>query len=379
VGLAGRSALDKLLAMRGGAELVALWAQISSVMELVAGVGLNGVGAGLAVLVAHTPPEERHGLLRQALRLGLGTAFPVAIALGAAAWLYTETVPRSAVAVACAAGLAAVAPGLANNFWLGQQQRGPMLALAAASAFLLLAAAATAPQGLLFEALAAAYAAPALVLLLLRQPAGARLPGEHHALRRYVLPGLSIGILSPASLLAARALVADALSWHEAGVLQALWRLSDWVAALASGVLSVYYLPRLAAAHQDGRLQTELRGIVLKLVLPAAALLLILFAVHRPLLAALYDPDFAVSAIAAGLVFAGTLVRILSWAALFALYAMRRTTAIAVGELLSLPLFAALLALSGERLTLELAGALWLASFAVYCGFNLWATGTSPR
>jgi hypothetical protein len=66
-------------------------------------------------------------------------------------------------------------------------------------------------------------------------------------------------------------------------------------------------------------------------------------------------------------------VRIASWVALFALYAMRRTAAIAIGELLSLPLFTALLALSGERLTLELAGALWLLSFAVYCGFNLWA------
>jgi polysaccharide transporter, PST family len=223
------------------------------------------------------------------------------------------------------------------------------------------------------EALAAAYAAPALVLLLLRRPVDARLPDEHHALRRYVLPGLAIGILSPASLLGARALVADALSWHDAGVLQALWRLSDWVAAFASGVLSVYYLPRLAAAHQSARLQAELRGIVLKLILPAAALLIALFAVHRPLLTALYDPSFVVSATAAGLVFAGTLVRILSWVALFALYAMRRTAPIAMGELLSLPLFAALLALSGERLRLELAGALWLASFAVYCGFNLWA------
>jgi polysaccharide transporter, PST family len=373
VGLAGRSALDKVLALRGGGELVALWAQMSSVMELVAGVALNGVGAGLAVLVAQTPAEERRRLLSEALRLGLGIAFPVAIVVGAAAWLYSAAIPPGAVAIACLAGWAAIVPGLANSFWLGQEPRGPMLALASASALVLLVAATTAPENFLLEVLPAAYAVPALVLLLLERPADRSLPREHRALRRYVLPGLSIGILSPASLLASRALVADALSWHEAGVLQALWRVSDWVCGLAGGVMSVYYLPRLAAAHARGSLQGEARRMLARLVLPAALLLAGLYAFHKGLLAALYEPAFAASDTAVALVFAGSLVRIASWVALFALYAMRRTTAIAIGELLSLPLFAALLALSGGRLTLELAGALWLASFAVYCGFNIWA------
>ena len=40
-GLAGRSALDKVLALRGGGELVALWAQIASLMELVSGASLE--------------------------------------------------------------------------------------------------------------------------------------------------------------------------------------------------------------------------------------------------------------------------------------------------------------------------------------------------
>jgi len=52
--LAGRSIVDKILALRGGAELVALWAQLSSVIEMIAGVALAGVGAGLSVLVAQT-------------------------------------------------------------------------------------------------------------------------------------------------------------------------------------------------------------------------------------------------------------------------------------------------------------------------------------
>ena len=79
LGLAGRSALDKILALRGGAELVAAWAQLASVMEMVASVATTGVGAGLSVLVAQTALAERQQLfLRRALRLGLAVTAPVA-------------------------------------------------------------------------------------------------------------------------------------------------------------------------------------------------------------------------------------------------------------------------------------------------------------
>jgi A/G-specific adenine glycosylase len=44
-----------------------------------------------------------------------------------------------------------------------------------------------------------------------------------------------------------------------------------------------------------------------------------------------------------------------------------------VGELLSLPLFAALCAGTGMSLTLENAGLFWLLSYAAYLGFNYWA------
>jgi hypothetical protein len=51
--------VDKLLALRGGAEAVALWAQRSSLMEVVSGVALAGIGAGLSVLVAQSGSAER--------------------------------------------------------------------------------------------------------------------------------------------------------------------------------------------------------------------------------------------------------------------------------------------------------------------------------
>lgn len=353
-----------MLAVRGGGELVALWAQLASVIELVAGVALAGVGAGLSVLVAQASSERRPALLQQGLRLGILVSLPVALSIAALAPGY---------ALACLAGCAGAAAGMVNAYWLGEEKRAHMLALAAAGALVAVVAAVAAPHRIALELLALAHAAPALVLFFAWRGLVATRHAAGSALRRYVLPGLAIGILSPASLLAARALVADALSWQAAGELQALWRVGDWIAGFAWGMLSLLYLPRLAAAHQAGTLSQAVSRALVTIVVPSGMLLAALLLAHRPLLALLYDPSFAVSDAAAALVFGGSLLRIASWVPLVALYAMRRTRSIAVGELLSLPLFAALLAMSGAQLTLELAGALWLTSFAVYCAFNFWA------
>jgi PST family polysaccharide transporter len=249
-----------------------------------------------------------------------------------------------------------------------------MLALALGSAVLALAVAGLAADCLLLPLLAVSQAAPALVVFLLRPaPAKARFRARSHPLRRYVLPGLAIGILSPASLLVARGAVGEGLSWHEAGVLQSLWRVSDWICGVAAGILSVYFLPRFAAARASPLLGQELRRAAAWTLLPSLAAFAVLFLAHRPLLAALYDPGFRASDEAVALVFSGGAMRIAAWIPLFALYAMRRTTAITIGELFSLPLFAALLVVVGKHMTLEIVGALWLVSYAAYCAFNFWA------
>jgi len=378
-GLAGRSVVDKILALRGGAELVALWAQLSSVIEMIAGVALAGVGAGLSVLVAQTARHERQQLfLRRALLLGFCVSFPLALAAGVMGALFGDAFGESApaahvFALAAIAGCAAMVHGLVNSFWLGQQRRDRMLALAALLALLSLSAAALAPNGVLMEMLVMSQAVPALVLLLVPHRAEAPARAEDHALQRYLWPGIVVGILSPASMLIARSVVGEALSWHDSGVLQALWRISDWVCGLAAGVLSVLYLPRLAAAHPTPGMGRVVREATLMVLLPSAVLFALLFALHRPLLAALYDPSFQAPPLAVALLFAGSVARIASWIALFALYAALRTRAIALGELFSLPLFAALAFAAGDALTLEKVGLFWLLAFVAYTAFNCWA------
>jgi O-antigen/teichoic acid export membrane protein len=167
--------------------------------------------------------------------------------------------------------------------------------------------------------------------------------------------------------------VGDALSWHDAGVLQALWRLSDWVCGFASGVLSVYFLPQFAAARQPEQFRTVVAAAARSTLLPSAAVFIVFLALAQPLLAMLYADDFRPSALATALIFAGGVLRIAAWVAMFGLYARRRTYALAIGEVLSLPLFAGLVLALGSRLTLELAGACWLVSYCAYLAFNVWA------
>jgi O-antigen/teichoic acid export membrane protein len=378
-GLAGRSALDKLLALRGGADLVALWAQLSSLIEVVSGVALAGLGTGLAVYAARTSNAERQReLLREALKIGLAVALPVALAGAAAGFFYGALftggkLSAPVLVLGALVGWIAVIPGLIASLWLGQQRRDLQLALAFGAALLALVVALVAPRGQLVAWLAAVQAAPALLVFFAGAPAArpGRFRSRSHPLRRYVLPSLAIGLLSPASTLAARAVVGEALSWHEAGVLQALWRLSDWVCGFAGGVLSVYYLPQLAAARGRERFAAVLRTAAIRTLLPSAAMLGIFWIVHQPLLAALYDESFRPSAAAVALLFAGSLVRIAAWVAMFGLYALRRTRALALGEFLSLPLFAALALAARGSLTLELVGVFWLAAFCAYLAFNV--------
>jgi polysaccharide transporter, PST family len=370
-----------VLTLRGGPELVAYWGQLGSIIEVVAGVALAGVGTGISVLVAQAArPERQRELLHESLRLAFAVSVPIMLAVIALSFAFPGALAgaglsQGLVALAAAVGCVAVVPGMLNGYWLGQQRRGLMLALAAGSALALLAAALAAPREHVLAALALAQALPVLaaVFVLRRPKARGPAAADHDPLRRYVLPGLTIGVLTPLAAVAVRDIVAAELSWHDVGLLQALWRVSDWVALVAAGVMAVHFLPRLAAAHGTGRFGAELKRAAAVTLLPAALALTALGAFQRPVFELLYDRTFAMSDAAVALFLAGTLARIASWLPLYALYAMRRTGPLVVGEFLSMPLFAALLAAYPRPLSLEAAGALWLAAYAGYGLFNLWA------
>lgn len=382
--LALRAIFDKLLAISPDWTLVAHWAQAQSLYDLTAAVTLAGVGQGLTVFAARRDADQT-GLMRDALIWGaLTSAAAAAALLIATPWLNAafgrEIAPAGAVgALAVAGGLMSTATGLFYLLWQGRRERGKMLALVIVAAAPTTICAAGLLGGvnlerLLFVQLATQGAlALALVWPLLRRMRGSgAFTWRTSPLRRYIPAGLSIGILSPASVLWSRAELAHGLSWEEVSQLQALWRASEWVTGLAGGLLVLVFLPRMAAATSQREFRDELARTWRMLCIPGALTLAVLWAGQSAIMPLLYSSNFLMPAAASALFLTGDALRLASWVPLHGLYATERVHAIAVGEWLSLPLFAALLTATGGA-SLVLAGACYAFTYVVYLGFNVWS------
>ncbi len=380
VGLVGRALIDKLLALRGGAELVAHWAQLNSMIDLVAGVTLAGIGVGLTGRVAGVSPSDQRRLLGEGLRLGLavsGASLLVCALLVATGTL--DILPPSLSMMALPAlgvGGLSVAPGLYSGWLLGRGQPGRAMLLAAIMLTIPLTALALASRGDEIVWLLAAQAAVGLLLTL------ALLRGDHswtasfasdHELRPFIGASLAIGILSPAATAFARQQIGAVTSWETAGAVQALWRSSEWITGIAAGLFFAHFLPRMAAATDAASFKREMRGAAQRVLAPALVAVAVLWLLLPQALALLYRADLPVTRIDALPFFGGDALRMLSWIFLFALFARGAGRAVMIGEFLSLPLFALLLWLLPGPLELFRIGLCWLLAYAVYAIFNAWA------
>lgn len=386
VDLFGRAGLDKVLASTGGPAMVALWAQMQSVVELVSAVALAGVLQGLTVLIAQVRvARDEQSLLRAALKLGLGTSLVVALGVLLVAGLIRGEIKPELFLLAASIGCIAVIPATLNAYWLGkhQQQRMLGLALLGSAAWLLVAGGAwfgLSLRGLLLVQCFALAGIGSLVWHYLYKLFGHQLSrhgGGHAAdkeyvrkLVRFVPVGLVIGIMSPVSMLLVRSMLSSSLSWEEVGYLQALWRCTEWVTATAAGVLSLVFLPRFSSSHGTERFGREMMSAGAAVLIPAACLLLLIYLNQRAMLATLYDARFVVSDAAAALFMLGSWIRIASWLFLFGLFAAHRTRLIMAGEVLSLPLYALLLWWFAAGMTLERTALLYLVSYLVYLAFT---------
>jgi PST family polysaccharide transporter len=386
VDLAGRAGLDKMLAMAGDPTMVAQWAQLQSVVELVSAVSLAGVLQGLTVLVAQLDrPREESSLLGAALKLGIVTSSGVAVVFLVVIGYFEGEIKPALIIPAAISGCIAVVPATLNAYWLGKHQQQRMFGLALVLSMALVLVAAGASLGLTLQglvltqvvglALVATIAWRYINKLTTERPGTVALAhaGEAaylHSLARFVPVGLAIGIMSPVSMLLVRGILAESLSWDEVGFLQALWRSTEWVTATAAGVLSLVFLPRLSATFGQPWFMREMTKAGLAVLIPAACLLLLIYSSQRQILATLYDARFSVSDTTAALFMLGSWARIASWLFLFGLFAAHRTRLIIAGEVVSLPLFAFSLWIFADGMTLERTGLLYFATYVVYLCFN---------
>lgn len=383
VALLGRSAVDKILLVRDGAAAVARWGQMGSYIDLIVGCAAAGIGNGLAILVARARTDQRGRLLRTALRLATlisataATAFSVP-ALAGGQWDNVIGLSRIELVWGSALACAATAGAILGSYWIGIRDLRSLLTFTAGVAACSVAAVAGSPAGITLTALAAAQALPAIIaaaFLLRHTPdkAPTRLPTAGHLLK-FLPAGLAAGFVGPLAMIAARAIVANADSWHEAAQLQALWRVSDWVTNIAGGILGILFLPRMSAAIAHGALTHEMQRAA-RVVLPASILaFFLLYLARTPVFLLLYGPSLQPDAATTALFFAGAFARIVSWIPLSALYAQGRALTIAASDFASLPFFASMLVLGRSDLTPQRIGALWFGTYLLYATINLYLT-----
>lgn len=395
IDLVGRAGLDKVLALVGDPEIIALWAQLQSVVELVSGVTLAGVLTGLTVMAAQVrKPNEGSILLRHALKLGFITSLSVALIVAFTSPVLSTRLTQGKISaalflLAAFIGCISILPAALNAYWLGKHQQQRMLWLALLTSLVLLTVAISAwLKSSLGELLLVQCVILTIIGLvswlylrkLLQTDSTQKNEADYlRKLMKFVPVGLAIGIMSPASMLLVRGMLSHMLSWDEVGVLQALWRSTEWITTTAAGVFSLIFLPRFSNAYGSARFKFEMKRASLMVLIPTACLLLTIFFNQRTLLATLYDARFSVSDTTAMWFMLGCWLRIVSWLFLFGLFAAHRTRLIILGEIFSLPLYALLLWLFADGMTLERSAVLYLVSYLVYLIFNAVALKYSAR
>ncbi|MBF0124149.1 MAG: hypothetical protein HQL60_02290 [Magnetococcales bacterium] len=385
IGLIGRAIADKVLALHGGAEAVAFWGQASSMVELLSGVALNGIGMGIAVVVAQTQQlEQRLAALGCGILIGVAVSATLLVLLvlfpGLLAWLTGGALSETTLLLAGSIGCLSIISGSVNTYWLGSQQQGWMLLLAVLSVVVTLVSIVWPSHYVLTTRLLLAQGGIALVVLagllfyVWRQRAWQpQQPWPWRALLRFMPAGLAIGIMSPLSTLFVRTVLADSLSWHDVGMVQAQWRVTDWVAAIGGGIMSTYFLPGLShAAHSKSDFLRLVKTMAAVTLLPGLVVMIGFMLLRQPVMALFYQDGFAMPWPAALAFLLGDWIRVGAWVFLHGLYALHRTWAISMGEFLSLPLFALLLWLLPIPISLTVAGSCWAVSYAVYTTFNAW-------
>lgn len=351
--------------------------QLQSLIEAVGGLVLAGLAPGLTVLIAQSKDlQYQRQLLSMAIIMMFFITIPLACVIffinlsGALVIFQGGLTPLFLLAIA------SPALSLVNAYWAGDGAHrlifistflvGVMLSIAMlyvnSSYYWILILGYPIVLGL------------GLVVYLIdwriQRQTFYRLCGSFNS---YILPGMVIGLLSPLSMFLFRHVSMSSLGVDKTAYVQAVWRSSEWVTALAGGVLTWVILPQLSAVQSVGAFKSTLLDGFLKVVLPSMLLLIVMpHILGSELLIFLYGYQFDVSIDALRYLWLGDACRVFSWLLLFCLYAQKKTWRIVMGEFVSLPMFVFIVWINQDHLTIELIGIYWLITYALYSMFNLW-------
>jgi O-antigen/teichoic acid export membrane protein len=387
LGLGGRAVVDKLLALTAPPAAVAQWAQLLNLVDLPTAAVMAGVGQGVCVLAARRDaPEDR--VIGEGMVLGLLLSGAASLFLYFAMPFLGQATGREIWpgarlgALALADGVSGVVMGVLYFYWQGVGRRGAMLLLQIAGVAPLLVAALGAfgdvdVEKLLWAQLCA-QTALSIYFLVRRWRAAAAARLWASPLVAYIPAGLSIGLLSPLSMIWMRADMAKTLSWDDVARLQALWRVDDWITNIAGAILGLYFFPAMSRAHMEGGFRKSFLRALTLICLPTFGAAALLFALQPVIIPLFYRDAFLMPAAASALFLLGDSLRVTAWVGLQGLFASGQVKAIAIGEWLSLPMFAALITFIGPTSLVGVC-ACYAFTYVVYSSFNFYYAWRAGR
>lgn len=354
--------LNKVLAVYVGPAGYAVIGQFQNLVAMVGTLASGGISTGVTKYTAeyHADPAARQRLWRTAVTLGLvGSAAAMGLlALGRVPlsrwtlgdptlsdvmlWLAVsvpllvlnglmlailngrKAVRAHVVATICGSLLTAAS---ASALVLAFQLKGALVALAISQAL------AFAVTAWLFRR---ECAVPWRQLVgRVDRPTAGKLGG-------FALMGVTSAVVVPLSLMLIRDGLVRQLGWHEAGLWQALWKVSETHLMLLTTTLSLYFLPRFSEIGHGPELQSEvLKGYRLVLPLVTASALLI-YLLREVLIRTLLTAEFLPLADVLGWQLLGDVLKVCSWVVGYTLVSHARVRTFVVTEVAFSALFAAL-------------------------------------
>ncbi|KQU74861.1 MULTISPECIES: O-antigen translocase [unclassified Rhizobacter] len=145
-------------------------------------------------------------------------------------------------------------------------------------------------------------------------------------LAHFAVMSITSAVVVPLAQLLIRDGIADRLGWHDAGLWQAVWRVSDIHLMLLTTTLSLYFLPRFSEIRRNDELLAEVKSgmrLVLPLVLTSA---LSIYLLRGWLIPTLLTDSFLPLVDVIGWQLIGDIAKVCSWVVAYTLISRARTT-----------------------------------------------------
>ena len=379
-----RSCLDRLWMLDEGLVSVGKWAQLQTLIEFIGAPVSSGIAIGLTILIAQHRESEHRSILISAYMLSLITIIPLMILTVMYAhhlvnYIGLGTQYQSELVLCALVGYLSIGAILLNSFLIGRNQQARALLLMLASTIppvMMLFAGnyfvwAHSLQAILYCMIVVGILIHSLLIVSFlnhrktSQQDLCNIQKYSYRLARFIPAGISLGMLSPLSILIVRALITNDQGWDFTGHTIAIWRASDWVLSAAVSILYFHFLPQWSQAQLGDRLKQAIARTLLKLYLPCLLILCCLIAFRNPVMGLLYGERIILPLNIALYFWMGDAMRILAAFFVAGQFILHATKLITVLDFFSQPLFALLL-FFGMTARLELTGIAFLGTYSLY-------------